>query len=90
MEFQESNIIGAERRDNGEASSETSKMTGWLIKYSGGVINDKKQAALVLVGIAVFAFLFSVILFVSAISGADTSEPPTSPEIENAGSPKYM
>lgn len=76
--------------DMPDASPETPKMIGWLIKYSGGLITDKKQAALVLVAIAIFSFFLSVVLFFASIGGSDTAEPPVTPEIENAGAPQYM
>ncbi|HEY4505847.1 MAG TPA: hypothetical protein VJJ24_00075 [Candidatus Paceibacterota bacterium] len=41
----------------------TSKMVGWVIKYSGGYIKDKNQANYVLIGIIVIAIAISLFLF---------------------------
>ena len=42
---------------------ESSKMVGWIMKYSGGMIKEERQAEYVLLGIAVIFILTSLYLF---------------------------
>lgn len=41
----------------------SSKMVGWIIKYSGGVIKEERQAEYILLGVAVIFILTSLYLF---------------------------
>lgn len=63
--------------------TETSRMVQWVMKYSGGLVKDEKQANYVLIGIALVAIGISLFLFV----GATRSPAPSSPNdiIEIAG-----
>ena len=40
----------------------TPKIVGWVIKYSGGLVKDEKQANYVLLGFIVVAIIISLIL----------------------------
>jgi len=44
---------------------ETPKIIQWVIKYSGGLIKDKKQANYVLLGLVALAIIISLFLFFS-------------------------
>ena len=41
----------------------TPKIIQWIIEHSGGLIKNEKQAAYVLIGLAVLAIIVSLILF---------------------------
>ena len=41
----------------------TPKIIQWIIKYSGGLIKNEKQAAYVLMGFAALAIIVSLVLF---------------------------
>ena len=49
----------------------TPKMIQWVIKYSGGLVKDKKQASYVLLGFAAVAIVISLFLIFGGDS--DTS-----------------
>ncbi|MFA4975415.1 MAG: hypothetical protein WC839_03090 [Candidatus Paceibacterota bacterium] len=53
---------------------ETPKMVQWVIKYSGGIIKEQKQAEYVLLGIAVLAIVLTIILILNILKGS--SVPP--------------
>ncbi len=44
-------------------SQETPKIIQWTIKYSGGLIKNKKQANYVLIGFVILAVIVSLFLF---------------------------
>jgi len=52
------------------SSSETPKIIRWVIKYSAGLIKDKKQAQYVLLGFVVVVIIISLFLFFGGSSGA--------------------
>ena len=45
---------------------ENPRMVKWVIKYSGGLIKDKKQAEYVLLGVVVTMFILSFFFFFNA------------------------
>jgi len=49
----------------------TPKIIKWVIKYSGGLVKDEKQASYVLIGFGVIAIIISLILFFNASSTDD-------------------
>lgn len=53
---------------NATPTSSKSKMVGWIIKYSGGLIKDETQANYVLLGIAGIFFIFTVITIINMTS----------------------
>jgi len=63
------------------------KIIRWLIKYSGGIIRNEKQASYVLLGFIVFVVIISLFLIFNRGLGSKTLEP-TGPAIEGAGSPR--
>ena len=63
------------------------KIIRWLIKYSGGLIKNEKQASYVLLGFIVFVVIISLFLIFGRGGSPKTLEP-TGPTIEEAGSPK--
>lgn len=54
--------------------AETSRMTLWVMKYSGGLVRDEKQANYVLIGVAVIAFAITLFLI---FGGGDDAVTPT-------------
>lgn len=61
--------------------SENSKMAQLVIKYSGGLIKEQKQAEYFLLGICVVCIVGTIIVFTS--SSTKTSQKPTAKTIEN-------
>ena len=57
---------------NQSISPKISKITQWVIKYSGGLIKNKRQAEYILIGIIVLAVVVS--LFLVFNSGPKISE----------------
>ena len=49
----------------------TPKIIQWVIKYSGGLVKDEKQASYILIGFVVLAIIVSLFLFFGR--GSDTS-----------------
>jgi len=47
--------------------SETPKIIQWLIKYSGGLIKNEKQAYYVLLGFVIIAVIISFYLILSGV-----------------------
>ena len=45
------------------------KVIQWVMKYSGGLIKDEKQANYVLIGFAVLAIIISLFLFLGGDGG---------------------
>jgi len=54
---------------------ETPKIIQWVMKYSGGLVKDEKQASYVLVGFAVLA----IIVFLMVIFSGRSEIPPPPP-----------
>lgn len=52
----------------------TSKITQWTIKCSGGLIQNEKQANVVLLGFAIVAIIVSLFLFFGGDSLVDNSK----------------
>ena len=52
---------------------ETPKMIQWVIKYSGGLIKDERQANYVLIGLIAMIIIFVIIFVVSG--GSDQPTP---------------
>ena len=63
------------------------KIVRWVIKYSGGLVKNEKQASYLLLGFAVLMIIISIFLIFSKGVGPQTLEP-AGPAIEEAGSPK--
>ena len=63
------------------------KIIRWLIKYSGGLIKNEKQAFYVILGFIVFVVIISLFLIFGRGGSPKTLEP-TGPTIDEAGSPK--
>ncbi len=57
-------------------NSESSKMIQWVIKYSGGLVKDKKQANNVLLVATILIIILTTGIF--AFSGTTTTPPPRS------------
>ena len=53
---------------------ETPKMIKWVIKYSGGLIKDEKQANYFLLGFVVLSLIFSL-FFTSGVFKGPTKPP---------------
>ena len=51
------------------SSSETPKIVQWVIKYSGGLVKDNRQADYVLLGLVGLFLVITIILFSNAFSG---------------------
>jgi len=63
------------------------KIIQWVVRYSGGLIRNEKQAYYVVFGLIVFVVIISLFLIFSRGLGPKTLEP-TGPAIEEAGSPR--
>lgn len=68
-----------------EQKDETPKMIGWVMKYSGGIVTEERQAEYVLLGLVLVAVIASIALFFK--TRPNTAPPPLTPLIEQAGSP---
>lgn len=55
-EFQNINIA---------SPSSKSKMVGWIVKYSGGLIKDETQANYILLGIAGVFFILTIVTIIN-------------------------
>ena len=62
---------------------ETPKMVQWVIKYSGGLIKDERQANYVLIGFVVVIVVIVLFLIFGVISSPST--PPLNEIIDVAG-----
>ncbi len=51
----------------------TPKIVGWVIKYSGGLVKDEKQANYVLIGFVAVVIIISLFML---FSGGSNSKPP--------------
>ncbi|MFY9461906.1 MAG: hypothetical protein WAP51_01755 [Candidatus Sungiibacteriota bacterium] len=58
----------------------TPKIIQWVVKYSGGLIKDEKQAAYVLFGIITLAIIVSLFLFFGG--GREQNTPPVEQYID--------
>ncbi len=58
----------------------TPKIIQWVMKYSGGLVKDKKQAAYVLLGFVAVVIIISLFML---FSGGSNSKPPV-PSITGA------
>jgi len=70
----------------------TPKIIQWIIKYSGGLIKDERQAAYVLIGLAVLAVIISLFLFFGGGNGKETTEifaPPAEAPLEEITPPAF-
>lgn len=63
----------------------TPKIIQWVIKYSGGLIKNEKQASYLILGFVILAIIISLSLIFRG-GGLKTQEP-TGRVIEEAGSP---
>jgi len=63
----------------------TPKIVEWVIKYSGGLVKDEKQASYVLIGFVVVAIIVSLFLIFGAVS---SSSPPPADQIINVAGPE--
>jgi len=57
------------------SSSETPKIVQWVIKYSGGLVKDKKQAQYVLLGFVVVVIIISLFLIFGGGGEQETFTP---------------
>lgn len=55
---------------------EMSKITGWVIKYSRGLVKDQRQAGYVLLIFAVLVFIISLFLFFKRDTASHPYTPP--------------
>lgn len=65
----------------------TPKIVQWVIKYSGGLIKDERQANYILIGFVAVAIIVSLFLFLGGGSGKAKIEAPSGQKIiypENA------
>lgn len=53
--------------------TQTPKIVGWVIKYSGGYVKDEKQANYVLIGFVAVGIVFSLFLFFGGGSYSKTA-----------------
>lgn len=81
VEFEETRISSPVRYKN------TPKMLEWVIKYSGGLIKNERQANFVLLVFVILSIILTLYVFFK--SGPST-EPPTDLMIEQAGSPSEI
>jgi len=61
----------------------TPKIIQWVIKYSGGLVKDKKTANYILIGFVALAIIISLFLFFGGSRGSSSHAPtkiPMSPE----------
>lgn len=56
------------------SSPETPKLIQWVIKYSGGLVKDERQANYVLIGFVGLSLVVVIILLLNVFGGP--SEPP--------------
>lgn len=56
---------------------ETPKIIQWVMKYSGGLVKDQKQANYVLIGFAGMVIVLSLFLISSSYGGRSLTLPPT-------------
>jgi hypothetical protein len=67
----------ASKSQNGQRSSgplvspTTPKITRWLIKYSGGLIKNERQASYVILGFIILTIVISIFLFSGGGGGGD-------------------
>jgi len=73
----------------GESYPNTPAVIRLVLKYSGGMIKNRRQAEMVIFGFVIIAILFSLLMFIVG-SSKNTKAPPLSPKIENAGSPREI
>jgi len=69
---------GAKLQDGQQRSSQTfysgtPKIIQWVIKYSGGLVKDERQASYVLIGFVILATIVSLVL---VFSGGEPELPP--------------
>lgn len=57
----------------------TSKMAGWVIKFSGGLIKDERQANYLLLAVVVMAVIVTILNF--RFSGGVSSDSPSQEEV---------
>lgn len=60
---------------------DATKMARFVIKFSGGLVREQRQAEYVLLGVAILVFLTSGYLFFIGISGNNPKPVPVSPEM---------
>jgi hypothetical protein len=53
----------------------TPKIIQWVIKYSGGLIRNERQAAYILIGFVALAIIITIIIVVSSGSNQPTPGP---------------
>jgi len=53
----------------------TPKVIQWVIKYSGGLIEDEKQAQYIILGFVVLAIIISLFLFFSGAGQGNIPQP---------------
>jgi len=62
----------------------TPKVIQWVIKYSGGLIKDEKQASYALIGFVAVAIIISLFLVFGSGGGAPGSKKPDIETFKNA------
>ncbi|MFH1454738.1 MAG: hypothetical protein ABIF22_00195 [bacterium] len=63
----------------------TPKIVQWVIKYSGGLVKDEKQASYVLIGFVTLAIVVSLFLFFGVVR---SPSPPPADQIINVAGPE--
>lgn len=56
---------------------ETPRVIQWVMRYSGGLVQDEKQASYVLIGFVILAIIISIFLFFG--SRTEIAPPPPTP-----------
>lgn len=56
------------------SGSEAPKMIQWIMKLSGGKIQDEKQANFVLLGFVVVIIIVTIFIFISSMSSPSTND----------------
>lgn len=69
-----------ERRPTQTFFPGTPKIIQWVIKYSGGLVKDEKQASYVLIGLVALAIIVSLFLFFGGANKNPTQVPTKIPE----------
>ncbi|MDO8572464.1 MAG: hypothetical protein Q7S11_01690 [bacterium] len=52
---------------NNPSAQSPSRMIGWVIKYSGGMVKDETQANYILLGIASIFFILTIITIINGM-----------------------
>jgi len=70
--------------------AEPPKVVQWVLKYSGGLVKDQRQAQYVLLGFAALAIIISLVLFFGGGGGPNIPLPPGAKIIYSPGEPPRL